>query len=255
MNPVLIVTLLFAAAAPDTVEQASQSGNQMMEAKKYCEALVAYRAGLAIDPKNSDLLYNAGLAALQCRDFDAALDLLSRLKALAPDDWQVRAKLVQTYQTLGKIAERDRERAGLFELRKSGTNQDLSAQSEYCRERFEAGGERVMAFEHFEMKGERAVKYVFDVMNETGDAAKYQISLGSYDLTNEVWHQSTKPTPPADVRLFHLDGYGENIHFTYAMFPGEPTYDEVRALVVKILKKEFKPVSSSIVSPPASKKP
>jgi tetratricopeptide (TPR) repeat protein len=254
MNLAIIAGFLIAATAPRTAEQAFQAGNQLMEARMYCEALRAYRAGLTIDPVEAGLLYNGGLAALQCRDFAVAVDLMSQLKKLDPDDWQVRAKLVQTYQALGKIAERDKERADLFDLRKRGSNQDLSKQAEYCRERFEAGGEKVMAWEYFELTGERAVKYVFDVMNETDDRAKYRISLGSYDLTNNIWHQRTQPAPPPDVRLFHLDGYWENGHATYAMLPGEPSYDEVRALVVKILKKELTPVSTTITSQPAPTK-
>lgn len=138
----LIVVWLVLGAGPKTVEEAFQTGNEFMQARKYCEALGAYRAGLALDPKESGLLSNGGLAALQCGDFAAAQDLLSRLKTLEPDDWQVRAKLVQSYQGLGKTAERDRERAELMEMRKRGGNQDLAAQAEYCRERFEAGASR-----------------------------------------------------------------------------------------------------------------
>jgi len=255
MHFVQIAALLMSAADAQSVEQAFRAGNRLMETKKYCEALAAYRAGLDTDPKDAGLLYNGGLSALQCRDFAVALDLLSRLKALDSEDWQVRAKLVQSYQALGKIAERDTERADLINLHKRGSNSDLSAQTEYCRDRFEAGGEQVMAWEHFELKGERAVRYVFDILNEAGDSARYRISLGSYDLTNAVWHETTKPAPPPDVRLFHLDAYWQNNHATYAMFAGEPSYDEVRALVVKILKKELNPASATIASPPAPRKP
>ena len=255
MNLAFIATLLITVTASNTVEQAFEAGNRLMEARKYCEALSAYRAGLAIDPKHAGLLYNGGLAALQCRDFTAALDLLGRLKTLDSEDWQVRVKLVQSYQALGKTAERDKERAELFDLRRRGNNRELAAQDEYCRERFEAGGEQVMAFEHFELKGERAVKYVFNVMNAAGDRPTYRISLGSYDRTNNYWHARTQPAPPPDVRLFHLDGYREDRHFTYTMFPGEPSYDEFRDLVVKILKKELHPVSVTIASPPTPSKP
>jgi tetratricopeptide (TPR) repeat protein len=245
---------IVAQTPPQTAESALETGNQLIEAGKYCEALKVYKTGLALNPTGDELLYNSGLAALQCRDFVAALDSLGRLKKLAPDDWQLRAKLVQTYQALGKTAERDAERAELFDMRKGGSNQELSGQTEYCRDRFDAAGERVMAFEHFELTGERAVRYTFDVMSATGKEPKYHISLGSYDMTNKVWHETTKPPPPPDARLFHLDGYWENGHITYAMFPSEPSYDEVRALVVKILSKELKPISGTSASPPNPKK-
>jgi tetratricopeptide (TPR) repeat protein len=248
----LIVPLV--AETPQTAESALDTGNRLMEGGKYCEALKAYKGGLGVNPTGAELLYNGGLAALQCRDFVAALDCLGRLKKLDPDDWQVRAKLVQTYQALGKIAERDTERTELFAMRKRGSNQELSGQTQYCRDRFDAAGEHIMSFEHFELTGERAVRYTFDIIGTTGKEAKYRISLGSYDSTNAVWHQSTKPAPPPEARLFHLDGYWDNSHVTYAMFPSEPSYDEVRALVVKILNKELKPVSGTTVSPSNPKK-
>ena len=65
----------------------------------------------------------------------------------------------------------------------------------------------------------------------------------------------TKPAPPPNLRRFHLDSYWENGHATYAMFAGEPTYDEVRELVVKILKKELNPASATVVTPPVKKQP
>lgn len=249
------IILLLAASIPMVAGTAHdlETANRLLETGKYCEALKIYRANLAANPNSEDLLYNGGLAALQCGDFAAALEFLRPLEALAPDDWQVRAKLVQTYQGLGKLPERDKERAELLALRKRGDNQSLMKQAQYCRERFESGGEHVMAFELFEFTGERAVRYVFQVLNDAGDQAKYRISLGSYEVTNRVWHNRTTPAPPAEARLFHLDGYWENSHATYAMFPGEPSYDDVRALVVKILNKELKPVSGTMISPRPAK--
>ena len=58
----------------------------------------------------------------------------------------------------------------------SARSAELSAQEKYCRERFDAGGEHVMAFEHFELKGDRAIQYVFVVLNEAGDGEKYHLS-------------------------------------------------------------------------------
>lgn len=54
-----------------------------------------------------------------------------------------------------------------------------------------------MAWEHFELKGERALKHAFDVLDESGRRAKSRISLGSHDLTNNIWRETTKPAPAA----------------------------------------------------------
>jgi tetratricopeptide (TPR) repeat protein len=236
------------------LDRAFDGGNGLMEEGKYCEALARYQDGLAILPNDPSLLYNAGMAAYKCKDYAESVKRWGRLKALDPVDWQVRAKLVQAYQTLGQFQNRDAERAALFEMRKQGVNEDLSKQLEYCRDQFEAGGERVMAFERFELRGERALKYVFSVVGEKGFAEKYRISLGSYDRTNNMWHQATKPRPADDERLFHLDGYYSWGHATYGMYSPEPSYDEVRKIVVEILEKKRSPISATTV-PPSPAKP
>jgi tetratricopeptide (TPR) repeat protein len=242
------------AQSEDAAEKAFQGGNGLMQQGKYCEALARYQEGLAISPDASPILYNAGLAAHRCKDYAAAVKLWGRLKALDPEDWQVRAKLVQGYQALGQLRERDAERAALFELRKRGANEELSKRIEYCREQFEAGGEKVMAFEHFELKGERALRYVFSILNDAGDAEKHRISLGSYDSTNQFWHETAKPRPKDDERLFHLDGYYDWGHATYGMYFPEPSYEEIRKVVIEILEKKKNPTSVTRV-PSAAKTP
>jgi tetratricopeptide (TPR) repeat protein len=223
-----------------------------MEQAKFCEALARYKEGLAVSPGDPSFLYNAGLAAYRCTNYAESVKLWGRLREIDPEDWQVRAKLVQGYQALGQLQKRDAERSALFELRKRGVNEELSKQTEFCRDQFEAGGQRVLAFEHFELTGDRALRYAFSVLNEKGDGETYRISLGSYDLTNKVWHQTTKPAPKEEDRLFHLDGYYEWGHETYGMYFPEPSYDEIRKTVVEILEEKREPVSGSrVVSPKA----
>lgn len=161
--------------------------------------------------------------------------------------------MIQSYQALGKSIERDAERAELIQLRQTGKSEELSNQLQYCREQFEVNGLKVMVFEHFELKGERALRYVFSVLNEGGTGEEYRISLGSYDFTNSVWRETTKPKPKEGERLFHLDGYYKWGHSTFGMFAPEPSYEETRAKVVRILEGKNKAMSSS--TNPAPDKP
>ena len=232
------------------VEEAFHAGNALMGEKRYCEALTLYQQGLGLSPEETSLLYNAGLAAFQCKQFSIAVNLWSRLKGLDPTDWQTRAKLIQTYQALGKLTERDAERTALFELRKQDPSGELAKQFEYCRDQFEAGGEKVMAFENFELKGDRAVRYTFSILDESLGKEKYRLSLGSYDATNTMWHQTTKPRPKDTDRLFHLDGYYDWGHATYGMYFPEPSYDQVRAVVIEVLEKKKTPLSTSTHAAP-----
>ena len=225
--------------------------NTLMEQHKPGEALVHYKKALTLAPNEPAILFNGGMAAFATKDYVLAADLWKQLKALEPLDWHTRAKLVQTYQALGKTAERDSERGELFEMRKSGRSAELQKESEYCRDQFEVNGQKIMAFEHFELKGDRALRYVFSVVNKTEDGEEFRISLGSYEVTNSIWRETRNPRPKPDERLFHLDGYFQNgAHATFGMYFPEPSYDDVRAIVIKILEKKVNPISATIPSQP-----
>jgi tetratricopeptide (TPR) repeat protein len=229
----------------DAIHKAFSDGNALMKERKYCDALARFTEGLTLAPDVESLLYNGGLAAFQCKRYSKAIELWGSLRTLDPGDWQVRVKLIQSYQALGQLRERDAERASLFELRKQDSSGELSKQHQYCREQFEAGGEMVMAFEEFELTGERAVRYVFSILNASGRGEKCRISLGSYETTNSIWRETTEPRPEDTERLFHLDGYYEWGHATYGFYSPEPSYDEVRRAVIEILEKKRSPVSTS----------
>jgi tetratricopeptide (TPR) repeat protein len=233
------------------IEKAFHDGNELMDKRKYAEALARYREGLIKAPEEPSLLFNGGMAAYLSKDFARAVEMWKKLKVVLPDDWQTRAKLIQAYQATGDLKARDAERQSLLGMRKQGKNEELSQQEFYCREQFEAGGKKLMAFEHFELKGERALRYVFTVMNEKGDGEEFRISLGSYNTTNSIAVETGQVKK--SERLFHLDGYYPERHATFGFFTPEPSYDEVRKAVVSILEKKTEPQSQSLVNPSAKK--
>lgn len=237
------------------VEKAFALANELMEQRKYAEAALRYKEALMIVPDNPALLYNGGLAYYSSKDYATAADLWTHLKRIEPSDWELRARLIQVYQALNKTAERDAERQELFAMWKSGKSEELKKKVEYCRDQFEVKDQKVMAFELFELKGERALRYVFSILNAAGNGEEFRISLGSYEMDNAIWRETTKPTPKPGERLFHLDGYFKGGHATYGFYAPEPSYDQIRAKVIHILEGNVKPVSSSTVSPPPAAKP
>jgi hypothetical protein len=200
------------------------------------------------------MLFNGGLAAFLSKDFSTAVTLWKRLKEVEPDEWQARAKLVQAYQALNDLKARDDERTALFELRKSGKNKELSTQKFYCREQMEIAGRKVYVFEHYELVGNRALRYAFSVANESGDSAEYEITFGSYETTNAIWRETANPKPKEGQRLFHLDGYFKGGHATYGFYTPGPSYDDIRKIVIGIIEGKGKPISSTTISRPENKK-
>ena len=231
-------------------QTAFEIANSLLERGKPGEALTHYKKVLAVLPKDPAVLFNAGIAAFTVKDFAFASDVWQRLKDVEPLDWHGRSKLIQAYQALGKTAERDKEREELFAMWKSGKPAELKEKYQYCRDQFEVNGQKIMAFEHFELKGDRALRYVFSILNKTEDGEEYRISLGSYRMTDAIWRQTRNPKPKDDERLFHLDGYFPNRHVTYGMFFPEPTYDETRAKVVQILEGKGNPISGTTYPDP-----
>ena len=228
------------------------AGNELMDQRKYADALVKYKEALVLLPDNLSVLYNVSTAAALVKDFKTVAELSEKLLRMDPGDWQSRAKLIQAYQALGDLKARDEARAVLFDMRKRGQGENseepkmsLSRHEMYCRERLAVAGREVMVFEYFELKGERALRYVFLVLDETGRDEDFRISLGSYDVTHAVWRETTKAKVEKDARLFHLDGYFPWGHATYGMYHPEPSYDEIRKVVVNILEGKTSPVSTS----------
>lgn len=243
-------------------EKAFNEGNAFMNQGRHSDALARYKDALKHLPDDPSLLYNGSTAAIIIGDFTTAAGYLKKLVVAYPEDWQVRAKLIQTHQALGDLKARDAEREALFELRKRGggansenPEMSLSKQEMYCRERFNVAGKKGMVFEHFELKGNRALRYVFIVLDDKGEDEDFRISLGSYDATNSLWAALNKEKSSKGGRLFHLDGYFKWGHATYGMYHPEPSYDEVRKIVFDILEKKKQPVSSSTIVQPTPKTP
>lgn len=242
----------FCQEAVEQAEKAFKLANNLMEQTKYGEALEQYQKVLVVYPNNASVLYNAGFAAYNFKDYSHAIEMWKKLKSIDPADWQVRAKLIQAYQAISNLPERDVERAGLIDMWKSGSNADLKEQVEYCRDRFEVGDKIVMGWEHFRLEGNRAIRYQFDIAGKDKTDEEFRISLGSYEQDNLIWRERTNPKPKDGDRLFHLDGYFKNGHATYGMFSQEPSYDEVRHMVIDILEGKLKPVASSTINPAKS---
>jgi hypothetical protein len=214
---------------------------------EHTEALQAFQQTLAADPDNRAALYNAGMAAYLAGQPDVSVTHWGRLRALEPDDWRVRSKLVQAYEAQNRKQERDAERAELFQMRASTQDEELKQAKNYCRDQFAVGDVRIMAFEFFDLEGETPIRYSFDQLDAAGQRVLARYTLGSYATTNALALETGQIQP--GERLFHLDGYKPGKHETYGFMVGEPGYDEVKAAVVQILQGTWQPSSSSRSTP------
>ncbi len=214
-----------------------------MEKKRYSEALSQYRAALGVDPDEPTLLYDAGLAAYLSKDYSSAAPFWVRFVQIVPDDWRVRAKLVQTYQALSDLKARDDARQALFKLRAGRKLPELNAQQTYCREQFEVDGQPVFAYEFFELTGSIATRYKFVVVDEKSDSEKYRIDLESDAFDNDLAKEAGELK--SGERIFTLDGYYSTrgrlqTQKLFAFYKNEPTYEATRADVVGVIQGRLK---------------
>lgn len=210
--------------------------NTLMIQKDYKGALKKYYQGMDLFPEAKGLLYNGGLAAFQSEDYPEALNFWRKLKSVDNEDWQVRAKLIQTYQVLKKFKERDAERQALYDLRQHGNVAGLKSTQSYVREQTEFAGRKVMALEYFELKGENPLRYSFLILDENEKPAS-KILLSLDETTNGLWQEPDQRR--AEKKAFRLEGYFNDNHETFETYAEEPSYDKIRIKVKKILEEKF----------------
>jgi tetratricopeptide (TPR) repeat protein len=268
------------ALEPKKASLSYRKGDMLMQMERYQEAVTAFGQAAALDPADAKPVLMAGVAFTSMGKDAESLELFRKATQIKPDyvlawanigqirqnqekpaealdafrtawkfqkdDYKLLSKIIQCEQAMGQIKERDADRVLLFKMHKQGV---VAAQL-YCREQFKVNQMKVMVMEFFELEGEWAVRYAFHVLDDKGNSTR-RISLGSYDMTTQIARQLGEVGK--DERIFHLDGYTTGRHTTFGMFKKEPTYEETREMVVKVLTDKMKPLSRTEVGVPASK--
>ena len=238
---------LYAASAPGMAPQEGSfdRGVRLYEQGKHAESIAPLEHALNRYPEGSNILWNLGLASAAAGQPEKALTYWQRYRTLRSEDWRVLPKLIQTYQALGRIELRDETLAELLRLRAQTLDPEFLDARWFCREQFKMNGRRVLVYQFFEPSGEWMQFYRFLVRNAEGEKDFY-ISLGSYDMTTQISRELGEIKE--DERVYHFDGYyPDGLHRTFGFLDGKtpPTYDEIRPTILKILKGEIQPMSSS----------
>jgi len=203
-------------------------------------------AAIEQKPNDIDSHYNLGQLYQNTKQHSLAVKHFKTVVEIDPNDWGALSKLVQVNESLKDYEARDAAIESIYEVWRSGVNEDLSEQGFYIREQKLTENGKIFALEYFELKGPRARKYVFKLQDEQTEELKFDVSLGSYDHTTEFARAKGKIGP--DERRYHLDGYGpDRSHYTYAFFDYLPTYETVKELALKALAGEQKTISSTVI--------
>lgn len=218
---------------------------KLADAGKYKEAYEKLRGGVELVPEWATAQFNAGLFAFLSDQFDKAAEHFEKAKELDPDDWSARAKLIQTYQALGKTEERDAERKELFKEFEGTKDQEYRERNFYVRDQFMHDGRRVFVLEYFVQKPPVRMTYKAIVTPAKEAEEDFAITMESPDFTTQFSRERGYITE--EQRVYSLDGYnvGGVYHKTYALLHKELTYDEFRAKLMDILTGRMKAVSQT----------
>ena len=220
--------------------------NKAFDNQNFKLAIELYEKVIAQDPKNKNALFWAAGAALSIKDYKKEIIFLNKLKLLDPKGLKPREMLVQAYQESNNVKLLKAERDDLFALYHKHKDTTFKENKYYIREKFKVGVFTIVAIEYYELSGKLPKRYFFYGQRNT-DKSAFVVSLGSYPWTTEIERQMG--TIGKDERIYHLDGYDGERHYTYGFSEVEPDYQSSKSSAIEIFKQE-KPGGSAASSSP-----
>ncbi len=239
--PLVAVVLLGTANA----RAANEDFSALMDAGRYPEAAETGNARAKAAPDDPAALFNAGLTNALAGQPDVALPLFRRVLTIERNDFLAAAKIVQCLQALKDEAELGKAIAQVREIRDRLATAGDKSPAFFTREQFATDGKNLLVQEHFELTGDRAIKWAFLMVDAKGAVIR-RISLGSSDSTTRIAREMGEIS--ADQRIWHLDEYEGASHFSLAFYKECPTYAETRAKVIERLAGKVEPLSSTVPS-------
>jgi hypothetical protein len=187
-------------------------------------------------------------------EMDAGLGYLTyaeNAQRLAPNDWRVDTTLVAAYAVDGKIKERDAVRAKLVALHESGSAPDAVKANGFLLDLFKVKDYRVEAVQYFKPVGKFHTYYRFIVRSHANKQV-WDYELQSDDLDQKSWAAAHPQEAAAGGRQFSLDSETGDTHTEYRLFSGDPGYDTLRAVVVRLLMDRTTPFPAETAKPAAA---
>jgi tetratricopeptide (TPR) repeat protein len=218
-----------------------------LQGKNYSEALAGAKAIVAADPSSAKANKLTGVVLLDEQNATEALPYFLKAQDLAPDDPTVHNLLLQAYAESGDTARRDEQRAILLGYHSDGKHAAFAQIPSFLIETIPAGNKVIQATEYYEPFGDFHFYYRFNIFDSEGHLQGF-IALESDDADQVDYAKQHPKEAAAGKRRFSLDGYtksadGHVAQALYSFYDGEPNYDAVRAVVIKLTEEGKFPVS------------
>jgi len=223
-------------------------GLNYLSSNQPARALATFQKILATDPENATANLLAASAALNLYQGTEAVAYAEKAQQLAPNDWRVDTTLVAAYASANKTKERDAERAKLVALHESASApSDAVKANGFLLDLFKVGNYRVEAVQYFKPIGKFHTYYRFVVRNQANKRV-WNYELHSDDLSQKSWAEAHPQEAAAGGRQYSLESAGDT-PIEYRLFSGDPGYDELRAVVVRLLLDRTTPFPAELPTP------
>lgn len=164
-----------------------------------------------------------------------SLDWWRKLSTLEPENWRAWAKIVQCAQTLNLPKERDEARDRVISLNNAGKVE----QKFFVCEQFTCGDKKIMSLEYFKPESKLGVMMAFRVvLKSSPDVLFRRYTLGEIESDTQIARE-LKEIGPND-HMYSIDGFNEGGQWLITMTTKKPSYEELRAIVLKDLELERK---------------
>jgi tetratricopeptide (TPR) repeat protein len=220
-----------------------------LEVRNFDLALTGARAILAGSPNSPKANKLVGVVLLDQQKPAQALPYFQKAHSLAPDDPTVHGLLLQAYAQSGDKVHRDEQRSILRGYHSDGKHPNFALVPSFLIETIPVGDKTVQAVEYYEPFGQFHFYYRFNIFDASQHYQGF-IALESDDADQPLYARVHPKQAAAGERRFSLDGYSKSAdgHVTqalYTFYDGQPSYDTVRALVVKLVQEGKSPISTT----------
>jgi hypothetical protein len=229
-------------------QQAESKVIANLESRNFAAALTGAKAILADNPDSPKANKLVGVVLLDQHKATAALPYFNIALRLSPGDPTINALLLQAYAESGDRVHRDQQLAILRNYHDDGKHPIFAQIPSFLIETIPVGDKTVQAAEFYQPSGQFHFYYRFNVFDATGHMQSF-FALESDDADQPLFAKQHPKQAAAGQRRFSLDGYsrtanGKVAQALYMFFNGQPSYDDVRNLVVKLVQEGKEPVSA-----------
>ena len=186
-----------------------------------------------------------GTARLGAKEFDGAIDELKVLLKAEPMDWYGHIYLAQAYAQKGDWADFDKEREVMKSARDSHVRGIQLVEDGDVIDILTVNGQQYTAKSYYKPVGPHHTRYVF--LHIVDGVKVTDLFTCDSDDGDQVEFKREHPKEAAEgARRFSLDPWevvNDNLVHGHMLrfYDGEPTYEALRADVMKVLEAKYQP--------------